>query len=410
MGRIAPTKTSKHAVDVAPAPAAPTNAEVPHLDTHRAKRAIPRDTAIMIALHTTLNKVIHVHDPVDPQEADRIFSFAVSGLADQILLPIFTSGQHVLEGGGLAFQTDTQPVAPSSDRHASKLVRKRVKRRKQSYAAAVKTSIYGNYAASRASSRTESRFGGSRFGGSRASASVWGAVSKAPRMSLIYGLGHGGESLMNSSWIGSQQGSIGTTSNWSPGAFSSTKIPSPPPSVAGTARVAVDIAELQRRADIERDLNTRESVRRAKEELSRKGDLRLKLRSLADPTVSLEMEEATLTALGAKGSRSRIQHSRQGARAKVSGASLSSVDTTRANAKNTMASTLAADETTTFRTEDYEGLTSDVVLFSKSGELLVDSITGQLIRRSRRVRMERGRRGKFVFTSRAFFGKQPAYR
>ncbi|EGZ22430.1 hypothetical protein PHYSODRAFT_488570 [Phytophthora sojae] len=281
-----------------------------------------------------------------------------------MLLPILTSAQDVLEGGDLRFQRDSQPVAASSDRHASKLVRKRLKRRKQSYAAAVKTSIYGNYAASRASSRTESRFGGSKFGGSRASASLWGAVPKVPRMSLIYDLHRGGESLMNSSWIGSQQCSTGTASNnasWLPGAFSTTKSPSPPPSVAGTARVAVDFGELQQRADIERDLNTRESVRRSKDELNRKSDLRLKLRSLADPTVSLDKEEAMMTAFGARGSRSRLQHSRQGTRdgKRVGGT------------KSSKASTLAADETTTFRTEDYEGLTSDVVLCSKSGELLV---------------------------------------
>ncbi|KAE9122404.1 hypothetical protein PF010_g6757 [Phytophthora fragariae] len=295
MGRTAPTKAGKHPVEAAPT--APINEEVPYIDTHRANRSIPRDAVVVMALHTTLNKAVHLHDPIEPQEADRIFAFAVNGLADHMLLPILTSGQHVLEGRDLSFQRDSQPVAPSSDRHASKLVRKRLKRRKQGYAAAVKMSIYGNYAASRASSRTESRFGGSRFGGSRASAAIWGAVSpsKVPRMSLIYGLHSGGESLMNSSWISSQQGSTGTASNnasWLPGTLPDTKISSPPPSVAGTARVAVDFIELQRRADIERDLNTRESVRRSKDELNRKSDLRLKLRSLADPTVSLEKEEA----------------------------------------------------------------------------------------------------------------------
>ncbi|KAE9349700.1 hypothetical protein PF008_g6773 [Phytophthora fragariae] len=225
MGRTAPTKAGKHPVEAAPT--APINEEVPYIDTHRANRSIPRDAVVVMALHTTLNKAVHLHDPIEPQEADRIFAFAVNGLADHMLLPILTSGQHVLEGRDLSFQRDSQPVAPSSDRHASKLVRKRLKRRKQGYAAAVKMSIYGNYAASRASSRTESRFGGSRFGGSRASAAIWGAVSpsKVPTMSLIYGLHSGGESLMNSSWISSQQGSTDTKVSVDRGAivsFSST--------------------------------------------------------------------------------------------------------------------------------------------------------------------------------------------
>ncbi|GMF12472.1 unnamed protein product [Phytophthora lilii] len=293
-----------------------------------------------------------------------------------MLLPILTSGQHVLEGGDLSFQYDTQPIAPSSDRHASKLVRKRAKRRKQSSAAAVKISIYGSYAASRASSRTESRFGGSRFGGSRASASVRGTglASKMPKMSLIYGLNSGGESLMNSSWIGSQQGSTDTASNnvsWLQGGGPNVKNSSPPASISGTARVAVDFVELQRRAGIERDLNTRDSLRRSHDEFNRKNDIRLKLRSLADPTVSLEKEEAMLAALGAKGQRFRLQHGRQGTRGKTPGIPPTNLSPLDGKRRGLTPSAPATDETTTFRTEDYEGLASDVVLFSKGGELVI---------------------------------------
>ncbi|GMF60568.1 unnamed protein product [Phytophthora fragariaefolia] len=298
-----------------------------------------------------------------------------------MILPILTSGQHVLEGGDLSFQHDALPVASSSDRHASKLIRKRLKKRKQGYAVAVKTSIYGHYPASRASSQTESRFGGSRFGGSRASGSLWGTISppKVSRMSLIYGLNNGSESFMSSSWMGSQQGSSGAVSNytsWLPEGFSNAKDSSPPPSLSGTARVAVDFAEQQRRADIERDLNTRESIRRSKDEINRKSDLRLKLRSLNDPMVSLEREEATMAALVAKGSRSRIQRSRLEDRTKRlelkqpgvpsfnNGKCATSINDTKSFA-------LVVDETATFRTKDYEGLSSDVVLFSNDGKLLI---------------------------------------
>jgi hypothetical protein len=321
-------------------------------------------------LHKTLHEAVHVHDPIEPHEADCLFAFAATGLTDQMLLPVFTCGQQALEAGELSFQRDTQPVAPSSDRHASKLVRKRTKR-KQSYAAAMKTSIYGSYAPSRASSHTESRFGGSRYGGSRASVSVRGAAgAKIPKMSLIYG---GGESLVNSSWIGSQQGSDASTHNyasWLQGGAPSSTSPSPPSSITGTARVAVDVVERQRRADIERDLSTRDSVRRSQDELHRKNDLRLKLRSLADPAVSLEQEELMLAALGAKGQRTRLQQSRQGTRGKTPGAqqaAVSPLDSKRISAK----APVLPDETPPFRTEDYEGLASDVVLFTKGGELLV---------------------------------------
>ncbi|KAG6948071.1 hypothetical protein JG687_00015704 [Phytophthora cactorum] len=157
-------------------------------------------------------------------------------------------------------------------------------------------------------------------------------------MSLVFGL-NGGE-FMSSSWIESQE-----SNNNSPWLSSSS-------SVANTARGTVNFIELQRRADIERDLSTRESVRRSNAEINRKSDLRIKLRSLADPTVSLEKEEAMMAALGAKGQRSHLQQSRQGAR----GLNLSTLDT---------------NETMTFRTEDYKGLASDVVLFGKGGELLV---------------------------------------
>ncbi|KAF1786459.1 hypothetical protein GQ600_23154 [Phytophthora cactorum] len=269
-----------------------------------------------------------------------------------MLLPILTSDQHVLQDGDLPFQRDIQPVAPGIDRHASKLIKRRIKKRKQSYTAE-KT---GNYAASRASSRTESRFGGSRFGGPRVSPSV----RKSHKMSLVFGL-NGGE-FMSSSWIESQE-----SNNNSPWLSSSS-------SVANTARGTVDFIELQRRADIERDLSTCESVRRSNAEINRKSDLRIKLRSLADPTVSLEKEEAMMAALGAKGQRSHLQQSRQGTRGKTPGIlppTLSPLNGKRAGVKGLNLSTLDTNETMTFRTEDYKGLASDVVLFGKGGELLV---------------------------------------
>eukprot|EP00644_Phytophthora_capsici_P003828 jgi/Phyca11/108490/e_gw1.15.288.1 len=231
-----------------------------------------------------------------------------------MLLPILTNDLYVLEDGDLSFQYDLEPVASISDRHASKLIRKRLKK---TYASVRKTSLYGNYAASKASTRTESRVGGSRVGGSRAST----LMSKVHRMSLLF---------------------TGSNNTWSEGEKASSS--------TGTARMAVDFIELQRRADIERALSTCESVRRSKDNISRKSGLRPKLRSLADPSVSLEKEEAIVSRGG-----KRPPPSRQGA-------ALSPIGTKGLSP--------CALETATFRTEDYEGLTSDLVLLH-GGELLV---------------------------------------
>ncbi|KAL3670285.1 hypothetical protein V7S43_004597 [Phytophthora oleae] len=241
-----------------------------------------------------------------------------------MLLPILTSGLHVLDDGDLSFQCDLEPVASASDRHASKLIRKRLKR---TYASDRKTSMYGNYAASKASTHTESRFGGSRVGGSRASASIR-LMSKVHKMSLLF-------TASNNTWL--------------PEGVNSSS-----PSSTGTSRMAVDFVELQRRTDIERDLSTRESVRRSKDNVSRKSGLRPKLRSLADPSVSLEKEEAMIASRGGK----RPPPSRQG---------LSPLDGKRIDTKGLSPCAL---ETATFRTEDYEGLASDLVLLH-GGELLV---------------------------------------
>ncbi|POM78976.1 TRAF3-interacting protein 1 isoform 1 [Phytophthora palmivora] len=364
MGKSTVTKTTKQSVAIDEEPIEDVKAPI---DTRRARRAVPRDAAIVLALNTTFQQALHVHDPIDAQEADSIFAFAVKGLADRILLPIFTSNQHVIEDGDLFFECDTKPVAPKSDRHASKLIHKRIKRRKQSYGA-VKTTNYGNYPPSRASSRTESRLGGSRIGGSRASISVRGArlASKKYKMSLVLGLNSGGDSILNAPWIDSRQESTETISNntsWLQDPKFSPKGLSPPSSIAGTARRTVDFVEIQRRADIERDLHTRESDRLASDEINRKNTLRLKLRSLADPTVSLEKEEAIATFLGAKGQNSRTRAKTPA----ILNTNLSPLSGKRGGA-NTIP---VVEETMTFRTEDYEGLTSDVVFFGRGGELLV---------------------------------------
>ncbi|KAF4148717.1 hypothetical protein GN958_ATG02073 [Phytophthora infestans] len=317
--------------------------EVKQPDRRWARRAVPRDAAIVLALHMTFNEAVHVHDPVDPNEAGRIFAYSVKGLVDQMLMPILTSVEHVLQDGDLSLQRDAKPVAPTNDRHASKLIKKRIKHRKQFFSAE-KTTTYGAYAASRASSRTGSRIG-SRLGGSKVSPSA----RKGHKMSLGFGPNSG--DFMNTSWIESPE-----SNNNSPWLSSSSL-------VVNTARGAVDYVEMQRRADIERDLSTRESVRRSNDEINRKSDVRIKLRSLADPTISLEKEEAMIAALGAEAQRSRLRQSRKGTRGKAPGIpppTLSPLSGTRVGTKGANLSPLDSNETMTFRTEDYEGLSSDV--------------------------------------------------
>ncbi|RLN85275.1 hypothetical protein BBJ28_00002757 [Nothophytophthora sp. Chile5] len=267
-------------------------------------------------------------------------SYAVRGLMTQMLPSIFFSGQHVFDDGELCFDRDSKPLAPPVDRHGSKLVRKKVKRREQHYATAMKVSTYGSYAQSRASSHTASRFGGSR----------------APSVSVR---------------SAAPTSKVSTFLTWSQDASFTSRDPAAPSSIGSTARMSADFVELQRRAAIERDLSTRESQHRSTDEANRKGALRPKLRSLADPSISLEKEEA-MAVLAASAARSRLQPSRQGTRGKTPGIpALSPLNCKPASNDALDGPTIAGDEKTTFRTEDYEGLASDVVLLGKGGELVV---------------------------------------
>lgn len=125
-----------------------------------------------------------------------------------------------------------------------------------------------------------------------------------------------------------------------------------------TARGAVDIAEMQRRGDIERDISTREARRRLTQVIQRKGELKLKMRSMADPTISLE-KEAAIEAAGTRSGASRLG-SRASTRVIPPLSSLMNVGQSP-----------TAEEPITFRTEDYQGISSSVVLLGSGGEVLV---------------------------------------
>ncbi|KAG6954018.1 hypothetical protein JG688_00012554 [Phytophthora aleatoria] len=69
---------AKHIQPVPDAPTIDDSIQVKQLDPRRwARRAIPRDAAIVLALHMTFNEAVHVHDPVDTNEADRIVRAAI---------------------------------------------------------------------------------------------------------------------------------------------------------------------------------------------------------------------------------------------------------------------------------------------------------------------------------------------
>lgn len=145
-------------------------------------------------------------------------------------------------------------------------------------------------------------------------------------------------------------------------------------SLATTSRTPVDFHEVQRRQAISTELDARDTRQRIAREVHRKGDLKLKLRSLADPTISLEKEEAFAVA-ASKSNSLLTQHPARGT-------TTPAIATRRAASPNAnprpgqqQALPITADlpipENITFRQEDYDGLESDVVLLEKNGELVV---------------------------------------
>jgi hypothetical protein len=149
-------------------------------------------------------------------------------------------------------------------------------------------------------------------------------------------------------------------------------------SVAGTtSRRQVDVTEIHRRNEIERDISTREARRQLTQRIQRKSELPLKLRSLADPTVSFDKQEVLAATAARGGAASRLGGRSNETRIKTPamGPPLSSLTksvSTASGFSNTSKPALDGDDPSiTFRSEDYRDISSTVVLVGRGGEVLV---------------------------------------
>lgn len=149
-------------------------------------------------------------------------------------------------------------------------------------------------------------------------------------------------------------------------------------SLAGnTSRRPVDAREGIRRGEIERDLTTREERRRLTQQIQRKAETPLKLRSLEDPTISLDSEE--MSRISASRGHSRIGGSRVKTPAKtaqlsslskpISGFNVSSLSAVASSPA--LGGVAEGDADATYRSEDYRGISSDIVILGTAGEVLV---------------------------------------
>lgn len=173
------------------------------------------------------------------------------------------------------------------------------------------------------------------------------------------------------------------------------------PLAGSTSRVPFDFREMQRRDEITSDLDARERRQRIARDVRRKHDLKLKLRSLADPTVSLEAEEARALAASRTGSSRALlqpQTRSDNSPVRIPGPEASALSPAKVSAHQTgdrlrlaqqqqplhdalaggtkrmnssSSNNALTPETMTFRQEDYDGLQSDVVLLERDGNLLV---------------------------------------
>ncbi|KAJ0393591.1 hypothetical protein P43SY_001150 [Pythium insidiosum] len=224
---------------------------------------------------------------------------------------------------------------------------------------ALKGSVYSR-APSRVSSRAASRFGG----GTSVSGLSWALsgghrAMKFARLALSLA-GDDRRDLWeaDSASTKSKPRVFSTEpSQTSPTAAISSSRYSLASNTARTSRVPVDYAEYQRREEIVRDLASREARDELSARIQRKGNLRLRLRSMLDPSLSVDQEEREAATKSRSGPRNPSNASPH-RRASGSSDSQLAAPTTRSHE-------------TTYRPEDYEGLDSGVVVVEPRGELLI---------------------------------------
>lgn len=314
------------------------------------------------------------------------FSTATHGLLEGLMAAILLAGcsLHVNQDGGeLQFLLDLEALPQDKDKHGAMLSVKR-KKESASKAMAHMRKHGGGLGSSRSPSRVSSR-AASRVGDS-ITASMLSIRHSVLAMKLAK-LSFHPSPLSKSSdpfhivpWdeVESQTSSHATmnkkiaTDQW--GNTTPEYSARDPLNMASTStsRIPFNFYEAQRREEISKDIDNRETRQRIAREVQRKGDLKLKLRSLADPTVSLEREEALAGLAKRASSRGGFRlDTRDGdsVATPTTGGTRLLTSTSVSRAGST--ANLVIPENMTFRKEDYDGLQSDVVMLDRNGELLV---------------------------------------
>jgi hypothetical protein len=300
--------------------------------------------------------------------ANQQFASALNGLFDALLPALCLAKTHVHIDGDLNFARDRECRAPSIDRHGSYLMDMKVKDRASNAVGRIfRHSIYG---ASRNPSRGSSRIQ------PRAAMAFTNSVMAVGMAKLAFGKPalstHGDTSLRINEWSENEPGAgdlkPGVHSMYSHATMASQFSLASSRGSARTTRMAVDYQEIGRREEIAHDISTREDRDKLTARIQRKGELKLKLRSMADPTVSFDREEyeALKKNRGAMKSRGRTRDSPTAAAGRPTMSRSGTV-----TSGYPLGTTTSRSNETTYRSEDYEGLTSEVVTIDKKGELLV---------------------------------------
>lgn len=270
----------------------------------------------------------------------------------------------------MEFACDPEPPPALIDRHQPNLASVKVKIQPYQSSMAGMGQQYGNSrAVSRASSRIASRFGG---GSVAASSTVFRnsviAAVNVSKMSFAASQSPGKGLFDVASWqsrafprdVVGEYGGL----QLSESAASSARY-----SLGTSSRTQVDYAEMFRRQEVSQEIDRRDSRIKRTQEIQRKSELKLKLRSLADPTISVEREETmALEAMQNEG-RGRSRMASRAMTPALPLKKLSPISKASAQSGSPMAG--PAESNITYRTEDYEGLDSHVVMLEKNGELVV---------------------------------------
>lgn len=335
------------------------------------------------------------------------FATAAHGLLEGIFVVVtLTRNTRLEHDGDLHFPLDLEARAHDKDPHAAALSLKKRPNASKAVAHMMRNGPgHGNSRSpSRASSRAAPRFGDTA---SLRSSALALKLTKLPFQSSPSSPSRvSGDAFLTVPWSErsetdsqiprktvSKQLSIATNgaSASSADAFHGPDTPDYAalgPLAGSLSRVPFDASEMQRRDAITTDLDARERRQRVAREAQRKSDLKLKLRSIADPTVSLEREEA-LALVGARtsGSKRMFRPQTRGDTMATTTPTVKtrvvvSPSTTNRTAplpqllrstRQTLRSTAAGaiPEDATFRQEDYDELQSEVVVLDPNGGVLV---------------------------------------